>query len=210
MKTRSPMKSTIDDRPFLFIGAVEAQHARRFRCILDVMMAQPSRWHSAWPGRAVYGIALTPASHSCDVIQEWARERSLPTHALGIGQTRISEVNAWGALLVGREKNSLRFAQACIDSGVPVITVDFDSLETIEVTRVELEEWLFAAEHNQQTTTLPEIIGFSTNDEQFKDDKSPFLVNSVTLPRDNHTDSSLAARNGERCGFSRSQAEKVG
>ena len=57
MQVNSTIQSSIDDRPFLFIGAVEAQYAQRFGCILDVILAQPARWHSAWLGRAVYGIA---------------------------------------------------------------------------------------------------------------------------------------------------------
>ena len=210
MQVNSTIQSSIDDRPFLFIGAVEAQYAQRFGCILDVILAQPARWHSAWLGRAVYGIALTPASQQCQVIQAWSSDRALSTHCVAVGQGRENDVNAWGALLIDHEKNSLRLARECLDRGIPVIGINFDSLETVEVTNHDLKKWLLSFDDTRPGDGSVEMPGFSTNDEQFKDDKSPFLVNSVTLPRDTHVNSSLAARNGERCGFSRSQAEKVG
>jgi hypothetical protein len=201
---------SLEQAPFLLIGSCEAPWLERVRGILDVVLAQPGRWHSAWTGRHVLGVALSPRSAACKTITGWVADRQLNAGRCANTPGDTMDPDPWGALLLGRTPADLECAAVCLENGVPVVSVDFSSLEIVQVAAADVVQWKRRAASSHDKNIASELAVSEVHDMNDEDDKSPFLVNSVTLPRELESKTALVGRNGEQCGFSRSQAERAG
>ena len=197
-------------RPLLIIGGCEPTQLGRLRGALDVVMAQPGRWHSGWVGRQVYSLIMMPTTAAGPTLEDWASSHRLPVRHSVLTFEDAAELDIWGALLLGRTLQDLELARKCLQNGVPTLSVDLMTMELIEVTEVDLEGWESLIKDDTARIDLLRTQADGTLDTNDSDQKSHFLMNSVTLPIKPMDEDPAAARNGDRCAFSQSQAGKVG
>ena len=209
MKRGQIMYSTYQ-RPLLIVGGCDSSRLGRLRGALDVVMAQPGRWHSGWIGQQVYSLIMMPTTAAGPALEDWAQSHRLPVkHSVVTIQDAV-DLDIWGALLIDRTERDLEIAQACIQNGVPTLFMDCLTMELIEVTQADISEWLSLIHDVTSRVDLLSSESNRTAEANDSDEKSHFLMNSVTLPMEPQDEDSAAGRNGDRCAFSQSQAAKVG